>query len=225
MCICDHMYKFAHLHIAYLREHMKQHSILAYIPVICRQHILGTLVQDSVQCQLVAALFFCHIERHAVCTRIQIHLMKILMYIDIRHDPAAVRIILQIIEYTVYLIHHSFFVDMLYAHLIAVCLPDRSIFICPAVPDVTVQIVDIIGFFLPDPQKLVRTAFDPGSSECQCREFFSQIIPVHHTKFFYSIRRSPVFPSRTYLFSFCAGSIINDVPAHLYKNFVCITHA
>ena len=150
--------------------------------------------------------------------------MKILMYINIRHDPAAVRIILQIIEYTVYLIHHSFFVDMLYAHLIAVCLPDRSIFICPAVPDVTVQIVDIIGFFLPDPQKLIRTAFDCCSSKCQCRKFFRQIIPVHNSEFLDRICRCSIFPYRSYFFASGIGTVIDNVTAHIDKYFVCITH-
>ena len=70
--------------------------------------------------------------------------MKILMYINIRHDPSAVRIVLQIIDHTVYLIEHSFFILMLYAHLISVSFSDRSVFICPAVPDMAVQVLDII---------------------------------------------------------------------------------
>ena len=64
--------------------------------------------------------------------------MKILMHIDIRHDPAAVRIVLQIIDHTIDLIHHSLFILMLYLHLIAVGFSDGTVLICPAVPDVTV---------------------------------------------------------------------------------------
>ena len=70
--------------------------------------------------------------------------MKILMHINIRHDPAAVRIVFQVIENTVYLIHHSFFIFMLHLHLISVGLTDRACLIRPAVPDMTVQVMNVI---------------------------------------------------------------------------------
>ena len=75
MGICDHMHKLPHIHITYLCQHMDKHCILDYIPVIGRQHILGSLVQDRIQCQLILSLLLGHIEGHAVCTGIQVHLM------------------------------------------------------------------------------------------------------------------------------------------------------
>ena len=44
MRIRDHMYQFPDLHIAYLRQHMRQHRILADVPVVGGKHILRTLV-------------------------------------------------------------------------------------------------------------------------------------------------------------------------------------
>ena len=79
-----------------------------------------------------------HIKGHAVCTRIQIHLMQILMHINIGQDPAAERIIFQIINHPVHLIHHSLTILMFLCQLIAVRFSDGTVFICPFIPDGTV---------------------------------------------------------------------------------------
>ena len=171
MGIRDHMHELAHLHITHLGKHMKQYGILAYIPVICRQHVIGALVQDSVKRQPVAPPLLGHIKRHTVGAGIQIHLMEILMHVDIRHNPPAVRIMLQIVDHPVYLIEHPLFILVLYSHLIAIGFSDRA-FIRPAVPNVALQIVNIIGLFLPDPQQFIRTAFDSSPAKRQGRELF-----------------------------------------------------
>ena len=97
--------------------------------------------------------------------------MKILMHINIRHDTAAVRIVLQIIDHSVHLIHHALFVLMLYTHLITISLADGTVLIRPFIPDRTVQIMDIVGFALPDPQHLIRGALDGRLAEGQRRKF------------------------------------------------------
>ena len=51
---------------------------------------------------------------------------------------------------------HSFFVLMFHAKLIPICLTDRTTLICPAVPDMAVKIMDIVGFLLPDPEDLIH---------------------------------------------------------------------
>ena len=82
--------------------------------------------------------------------------MKILMYINIGHDPSAVRIVLKIKKNPVHLIHHSLFILMFHTQLIAVGFSDGAVLICPAVPDMAVKIMDIVGFLLPDPQNLIH---------------------------------------------------------------------
>ena len=151
MCICNHMYQFPDFHITHLCQHMKKHCILTYIPVIRSEYIIGSLIEHSIQRKLLMSFFFRNIKCHTVRTRVQVHLMKILMYINIRHDPSAVRIILQIIDHTVYLIEHSLLVLMFYGHLVSIGFSNRSIFICPAVPDMTVQIMNVVRFLLPYP--------------------------------------------------------------------------
>ena len=172
MGVRDHMDQFARLHAAHLCQHVDQNRILAHIPVVCRQYILRSLVENTVQGQHITVLLFGHVKSHAVCARIQVHLMEVLMHIDICHNTTAVRIVLQIIDHTVRLIHHSFFVLMLYAHLISVCFSDGSVLISPAVPDMAFKIMYIVGLFLPYPQHLVHTAFDRRTPERESRELF-----------------------------------------------------
>ena len=70
--------------------------------------------------------------------------MQILMYINIGHDTSAEWVVFQIIDYSVHLIHHAFFILMSDTHLIAVCFPDRAILISPLIPDMAVKIMDIV---------------------------------------------------------------------------------
>ena len=78
------------------------------------------------------------------------------MYINIGHDPSAVRIVLKIKKNYVYLIHHSLFILMLHTQLITVGFSDGTVLIGPAVPDMAVKIMDIVGFLLPDPEDLIH---------------------------------------------------------------------
>ena len=149
--------------------------------------------------------------------------MKILMHVNICHNTTAIRIVLQIINHAVYLIHHAFFILMLHLHLITISFSDRTILISPTVPDMTVQIINIIRLLLPDPEHLIHTALDPGSSKSQCRKFLRQVIAVDHSKFLNGICRCSVLPSWAYLLPLCACSILYNVSAHINKYFICVT--
>ena len=118
------MNQFPHPHAADLRKHMQQHRILAHIPVICHEDVLGPLIQNPVEHQRPVLPVLRHIKRHAVGTRIQIHLVQILMHVQVCHNTPAERIMLQIVEHPVHLIHHPLPVLMLYAELIAVRFSD-----------------------------------------------------------------------------------------------------
>ena len=157
MTVCHYMKQFPCFHITYLSHHHKQKCILTYIPVIRCKDILRTLIEDCIQSQLIVPRCLCHIKCHGICTWIQIHLMKILMHVNIGHNSAAERIIFQIIDHSVYLIHHSFLILMFHTKLISICLADRTALICPAVPDMAVKIMNIVGFLLPDPKYLIHS--------------------------------------------------------------------
>ena len=224
MCVRDHVDKFPCLHTAHLRKHMQQHRILTHIPIICSEHILRTLIQDPVQDQALCPFLPGHIEGHAISAGIQIHLVQILMYIQIRHDPAAVWMILKVIDHPVDLVKHPLLICMLHSHLVTVCFPDRTLFVRPAVPDMALQVMDVVGLPLPDPQHLVRTALDRRPSKRQRREFLRQIVTVHYAEPFDRICHAPVFPLRTYLLSSGIRSVVYNISAHLYEYFIRITH-
>ena len=146
------------------------------------------------------------------------------MYVDIGHDPSAVGIILQVKKDSVHLIHHTFSVLVLHLHLIAVCLANGACFIRPAVPDVAVKIVDIVGFLLPDPEDLIHSAFQRRLPQRQRRKFFPQIIAVHHAEPLDGIGRGSVLPHRAYLLALGAGAVVNNVFAHVDKSNICRAH-
>ena len=82
MRICDHVHQLPRLQSAYLRQHMYQHGVLHNVPVIGRQDVLGSLIQNSVEPVTR------HVKSHAVGARLQTHLHKVVEFIDIGHDPA-----------------------------------------------------------------------------------------------------------------------------------------
>jgi hypothetical protein len=80
------------------------------------------------------------------------------MIVNAADDAAAERIIFEIVQDPVRLVEHSFLVTALDADLIAVSLTDGTVLISPLIPDVRFQIMNIVGFALPDPQNLIHAA-------------------------------------------------------------------
>ena len=66
------------------------------------------------------------------------------MNINIGQNSSALGIMFKVIKHSVNLIHIALFIMMLYAHLIAVCFADASVFISPCVPDIASQVIDIV---------------------------------------------------------------------------------
>ena len=147
--------------------------------------------------------------------------MQILMHIDIGKDSAAERIVFQIIDDTVHLIHHAFLVLMLLCKLITVRLTDRTVLIRPLIPDSTLQIMDIVGFSLSDPEHLLRTGLDRSLTKRDRREFLRQIITVDHTKLLDRVSTRSVLPVRADLLALGARSVLQYIIAHINKNLVC----
>ena len=110
---------------------------------------------------------------------------------------------------------------MFHTQLIAISFSNRAILVSPAIPDVTVKIMNIIGFLLPDPEDLIHGAFQRSFTKSKCREFLAQIVTVHNSETFNGISRGTIFPHRAHLFSLCTGSIFNYVFTHVNKYIVC----
>ncbi len=101
MCIGNDVHELARLHIDALRDHTQQYRILHDVPVIRRQYILGALIQDCIQRQFIMTRLLRDIERHTVRAGIEIHLHKVGVNVNVRHNAAAERIVRKIIKNTV----------------------------------------------------------------------------------------------------------------------------
>ena len=85
---------------------------------------------------------------------------------------------LKVINHPVHLVKFALGVLVPDGQLITVSFADGAVFICPLIPDVAVEIVDIVGFLLPDPQQFVNTGFEICAPDGQNGKFPLQIITV-----------------------------------------------
>ncbi|MPM97055.1 hypothetical protein SDC9_144228 [bioreactor metagenome] len=106
---------------------------------------------------------------------------------------------------------------MLYSQLIAVGLPDGPGLIGPLVPNLRVQVADIVRLLLPDPQKLVHRRLPIGAPQRQNRELRGEVIAVYNAEFFDGMGGSPVLPMRPDLLVRVPDAVLQDVPAILKK--------
>ena len=150
--------------------------------------------------------------------------MQILMHIDIRHDPATEGIVFQIVQDTIHLIHHALFILMFHAKLVTVSLSDGSILIRPLIPNMAVQIVNVVGLALPDPKDLIRRGFKCSPAQRHDGELLRKIIPVHHAEFLDRIGGGAVRPMRPDLLPLSTCSILQNILAHIDKYGICVTH-
>ena len=82
MCISYDMDELAYLKACTSGHKMGKHRILADIPSVGNKHVVASLIEDGIK--LIAG----YIESHRICAGIQIHLIKVLMNIDVGHDPS-----------------------------------------------------------------------------------------------------------------------------------------
>ena len=157
MRIGDNVDELSYLHVAFACQHVGQHRVLGDIPGVCRKNVLRALVQDRIKHELAAILRLGNVKGHAVRAGIEHHLRKVRVHIDVCHDTAAERIVLQIVDDPVDLVEHALFVFVLNAHLIAVSLADSAVLVLPLVPYMGGKIRDAVRLFLPDPEHLLGT--------------------------------------------------------------------
>lgn len=83
------------------------------------------------------------------------HLSKICGDVGGGHYSAARRIVLELVENQIDLIHEAVGSWMFDSHLIPVRLADSTVLIRPLIPDVGVQILDVVGFLLINPEYFI----------------------------------------------------------------------
>ena len=151
--IGNDVHEFPRLQTAGAGEHHEQYAVLHHVPVARREHILAALVENAVE--RVAR----HVERHRIGAGIQVHVFEVGHVVHVRDDAAAGGVVFEVVKHLVDLVELPFRKGIFQPELVAVRLVDRTRFVCPTVPYVRREIVNVVALFLPDPQNFVERRF------------------------------------------------------------------
>ena len=83
------------------------------------------------------------------------HLVEVFEVEDVREDATGLRIVLQIIKDAVDLVEFAFGIDGFLAELISIGFADRTGLVGPGIPDVGVEVMDVVALLLPNPKDFV----------------------------------------------------------------------
>ena len=131
---------------------------------------------------------------------------------------------LEVIQHAVHLIELALGIDVLLGQLIAVGLADGTRLVGPAVPDVAVEVVDVVGLFLPDPQQLVDAGFEIGAAQRQNGELLPQVIAVDDAELFHRVGGGAVLPAGTDILVGVPHAVGQNINAILTENLISAAH-
>ena len=152
------------------------------------------------------------------------HFVKIFEVVKIGENAAGSGVVLEIVEHAVDLVEQAFFVLVLYAELIAVGLADGAGFVGPGVPDVGGKVVDVVGLFLPDPEKLIHRALEVGAAKRENGELPLQIIAVDKTELLDGMGGCAVGPVGADGKVIVAHTVLQNIKAVGAKDLISVTH-
>ena len=164
------------------------------------------------------------VEGHGVGAGVQRHLVQILKVVDIRQDAAAGGVVLQVIQHAIHLIHLPLRVPVLHRQLVAVGLADGAALVRPAVPDVSPQVVDVVGLLLPDPQQLVDAGLEVRPADGEDGELHLQVVAVDDAEFLHRVCGCAVLPVGTHVLIRVPHAVGEDLPAVFLEYAVCVAH-
>ena len=150
--------------------------------------------------------------------------MEVLEVVDVGHDPPGGRVVPQIVEHPIHLVHVPLGVVVLHPQLVAVGLADGAVRVRPLVPDAGVQVVDVVGLLLPDPEQLLHRRLPIGPAEGEEGELLSQVIAVHQAEGLYRMGGTAVLPPGADLPVRVPDAVGENFPAVLHKQQVGTTH-
>lgn len=165
--IGDHVDHESRLQAGAMRHHDDQHGVLADVPVIGDHDVVGALVDDGVQVEILRLVVVSDVEGHTVHTRTQVHRVQVFMTVHVGQDGPAHGTVRQVMENSLHLVAPGVAVAGLLADLVTVGLTDAAALIRPGVPDVGIQVVDVIGALLVDPEDLIQSGLPVDGAELQ----------------------------------------------------------
>ena len=147
-----------------------------------------------------------------------------MVIIQAGEDAAGGGVVLQIPQHLVHLVHVPLGIVVLHPQLIAVRLADGARLIRPGIPDVAVQVMDIVGLLLPDPQQLIHRRFQILLPHGDDRELLPQVIAVDHPTELHRVGGRAILPAGPDLPVRVPDAPAQDRSAILNKNLIGITH-
>ena len=146
------------------------------------------------------------------------------MIVQVRQNAARGGVVLEVVQNPVDLIELALGILMLHAELIAVGLADGACLIRPAIPDMAAEVMDVVGFLLPDPQKLLNAGLVERAAQRHDGKFLAQIVAVHHAEFFDGVRRRAVLPMRAHRAVTIPYAVFQNIAAGLDIQLVSSAH-
>ena len=131
---------------------------------------------------------------------------------------------LQVVEDPIHLVHLPLRVAVLYPQLIAVGLSDGPVRVCPLVPDAGAQVMDVVGFLLPDPEQLIHGGLPVGAPQGEDGKFPAQVVAVDDAEFFDGVGGRTVLPAGADGLVGVPDAAGQDIPAVLQKKLVSAAH-
>ena len=92
------------------------------------------------------------------------------------------------------------------------------------VPDVGVEVADVVGLFLPDPEDLVHRRLEVGLAQGDDGELLRKVVAVDHAEFLDGVRGRAVRPAGTDGESGVPHAVVYDVAAGRDEDLVCFAH-
>ena len=152
------------------------------------------------------------------------HFMQIAEIVHAGQNSAACRIVFQKIQNTIDLIEFALRILVLLRELIAVCLSDGTGLVCPTIPDMTGEIIYIVGFLLPDPKELIDCGLPIGSAQRHDRKLFLEVIAIYDTEEFDRMCGRTVLPMRTNVQIGVPNTFLQNFAAIVDIDFIGVTH-
>ena len=108
--------------------------------------------------------------------------------------------------------------------MVAIGFADGAILIRPRIPDVGVEVVDVVALLLPDPKDLIDRGFKRGAADGEDWEFLLEVISIDDAEFLDCVRRSAISPMWTDVVFLIGDAVLHDLFHVFNENLVCSTH-
>ena len=216
--IGDDVDQLPRLQAGNLGQQVDQHRVLHHIPPVGGEHVLGPLVEDGVQ-GLPR-----DVKGHGVGAGVEGHLAQIVVVVQVGQNPPGGGVVLEIVEHPVHLVHVPLGVVVLHPQLVPIGLADGAGLIGPGIPDAAVQVVNVVGLLLPNPQQLIHSTFQVHPADGLDGKLLPEVVAVDQAEQLNGMGRGSILPPWADGQVRVPRTLGQDLPAVLLKKFIGFAH-